>query len=88
MTYNERLTQLLCISVEKSNALIDVVSEEGQTNSSAYLKANNEWEAAEAEYMSFLKFLESGQVDPDAGVERGISATYPGHCSYAGFLIS
>jgi len=63
MTYKARLNQLLLTSVQKSNAFIDIVIQEGQSTSSRYQKAKEEWEAAEKEYVSFLKLMESGSID-------------------------
>ena len=59
MTYKARLEQLLALSIQKSNAYIDIVSREGQSNSEQYLKARTESEAAESAYISFLLSLEA-----------------------------
>ena len=65
MTYKARLDQLLLTSVQKSNAFIDIVIQEGQSTSLQYQTAKEEWEAAEKEYVTFLKLMESGSVDMD-----------------------
>jgi len=65
MTYKARLDQLLLLSVQKSNAFIDVVRLEGQSDSTHYQKAKEEWEAAEKAYVSFLKLMEFGQISPN-----------------------
>jgi hypothetical protein len=62
MTYKARLDQLLLMSVQKSNAFIDIVIREGQSTSLEYQKAKDDWEAAENEYVSFLKLIETGSI--------------------------
>lgn len=68
MTYKARLDQLLLISVQKSNAFIDIVRIEGQNNTPQYTHARIEWEAAEREYVSMLKFMESAKVSPNDSI--------------------
>lgn len=64
MTYKARLDQLMLVSIQKSNAFIDVVSREGQSNSPEYRAAHDAWEAAERDYVSLLSYIEKEGIDP------------------------
>ena len=64
MTYKTKLDQLMLVSVQKSNAFIDVVIQEGQSNSARYREARAAWELAEREYVTFLKLMEAGAFKP------------------------
>ena len=65
MTYKAYLEQLLCVSIQTANELIDVVRKEGQNDSSHFLEAKEIWEAAEREYVACLQLLESGRIRPE-----------------------
>jgi len=62
MTYLALLEQLLTISIQKANDLIDVVRKEGQTDSTHFLPAKELWEAAEQQYVALYRLIESRQI--------------------------
>ena len=64
MTCKARLDQLLLISVKKSNAFIDIVRTEVGNDTPAYVHARTEWEAAEHEYVSMLKYMDAARIKP------------------------